>query len=58
MRNFLLIWLLCLSFGFLKTSQADYSFRVIVKYPFASLHYDTLGNIVSDSLCGFVLSHR
>ncbi len=29
---------------------ATYSFKVVVKYPFSSGHFDTLGNWVSDSL--------
>ncbi len=40
------IFVLCLiTFG-----RADYSFRVVVKYPFSSSHFDTLDNWVSDSL--------
>ncbi len=46
----LVIWLFFVSMQML---EANYSFKVIVKYPFASEHYDTLGNIVSDSLVRF-----
>ncbi len=40
----LFVWCL-INFG-----EADYSFKVVVKYPFSSEHFDTLGNWVSDSL--------
>ncbi|MEO0184083.1 MAG: metallophosphoesterase, partial [candidate division WOR-3 bacterium] len=50
-KKFSFLLVICLlTLGLERTSYAEYSFRVILKYPFSSLHYDTLGNIVSDSL--------
>jgi hypothetical protein len=51
-----IIGLICLISGFVQRSEASYSFRVIVKYPFASnYYYDSLGNVVStDSLARFI----
>lgn len=43
-----------LALGLITYSEADYSFKIIVKYPFASAKYDSIGNIIgADSLVRF-----
>jgi len=37
--------------GFLSYIEASYQLKVTVKLPFMVEHYDTLGNMISDSLC-------
>ena len=57
-RKSLFIILIYLFAGFLQISEARYSFRVVVKYPFITERYgeDSLGNavLISDSLARFI----
>ncbi len=48
------IVLFYLALGFLTYSEANYSFKVIVKYPFASAKYDSMHQIIgADSMVRF-----
>ena len=46
----LTFYVLLMTIGFVSFSDASYSVKVTVKYPFASGRYDTSGNWVYDSL--------
>lgn len=52
--RFWLVLSVFISIIFIKSVNANYSFKITIKHPFLTEHYDSLGNVISDSFARFM----